>query len=324
MKEAATVDGIMTLKHVMDNRGGLLAELHRRQAIVRDYVRGVARQYATGLYLFGRPGTAKTHTVRAVLEQEIREIFTYQRGHITPMGLFELIAGHPDEVIVLDDLGAVLKSDVALQILLSALEHPTSRDRSRVVKYRRQGREERAVFRGGIVCISNRELHDDELLGAFKSRVHTLNYDPTDAQLGALMLDLADRGWPFGSVNPEIGPEAARTVAHYLIGEMLRLSCPFDLRLLVNKAFPDYQQWKDGEAESDWRDLITASIEEHLVAVRHAEELPASREQRKSEEHSILQEIIRDNSSRDERVRAWIERTGKSERAFYRRLAEMG
>jgi hypothetical protein len=317
------VDAKGTLNYMMDNRSGLLAELHRRQAIVRDYVRGVARQYATGLYLFGRPGTAKTHTVRAVLEQEVREIFTYQRGHITPMGLFELIASHADDVIVLDDLGAVLKSDVAVQILLSALEHPTSRDRSRVVKYRRQGREERAVFRGGIVCISNRELHDDELLGAFKSRVHTLNYDPTDAQLGALMLDLADRGWPCGSVNPEIGPDAARTVAHYLIGEMLRLSCPFDLRLLVNKAFPDYQQWKDGEAESDWRDLITASIEEHLVAVRHAEESPVSREQRKSEEHSILQEIIRDNASRDERVRAWIERTGKSEPAFYRRLAEM-
>lgn len=313
----------VTLQYIIDNRGGLRAELHRRQAIVRDYVRGVARQYATGLYLFGRPGTAKTHTVRAVLEQEIREIFTYQRGHLTPMGLFELIASHADEVIVLDDLGAVLKSDVALQILLSALEHPTSRDRSRVVKYRRQGREERAVFRGGIVCISNRELHDDELLGAFKSRVHTLNYDPTDAQLGALMLDIADRGWPCGSANPEVTPESARMVAHYLIGEMLRLSCRFDLRLLVNKAFPDYQQWKDGEAESDWRDLITASIEEHLVAVRHAEEPPVSREERKSEEHSILQEIMRLHPSREERVRVWIERTGKSERAFYRRLAEM-
>src|SRR5436309_850010 len=51
-------------------------------------------------------------------------------------GLFELIAGQADEVIVLDDFGAVLKSDGALQILLSALEHQTSRDRSRVVKYR--------------------------------------------------------------------------------------------------------------------------------------------------------------------------------------------
>jgi hypothetical protein len=312
------------LQHIIDNRPSLLDELHRRQTIVRDYVRGVAGEYGTGLYLFGRPGTAKTHTVRAVLEELIREPYTYQRGHLTPMGLFELIATHADDVIVLDDLGAVLKSDVALQILLSALEHPTSRDRSRTVKYRRQGREERAVFRGGIVCISNRELHDDELLGAFKSRVHVLNYDPADAQLGALMLDIADRGWRGGPAgNAEIDAESARMVAHYLIGEMLRLACPFDLRLLVNKAFPDYQQWKDGEAESDWRDLITASIEEHLVAVRHSEESPVSREARKDEERSILQEIIRDNASRDERVRAWIQRTGKSERAFYRRLAEI-
>jgi hypothetical protein len=314
---------VLTLESIIENRAAYLAELRRRQAIVRDYVRGVARQYATGLYLFGRPGTAKTHTVRAVLEQEIKEIYTYQRGHLTPMGLLELIAGHTDDVLVLDDLGAVLRSEVALQILLSALEHPTSRDRSRAVKYRRQGREEHTDFRGGIVCISNRELHDDELLGAFKSRVHTLNYDPTDAQLGALMLDIAERGWSASSGNSEIGREEALTVAHYLIAEMLRLSCPFDLRLLVNKAFPDYQQWKDDETESHWRDLITASIEEHLVAVRHAVEPPVSREARKAEEQSIVQEIVRDHPSRDERVRAWIKRTGKSERAFYRRLAEM-
>src|SRR5262249_54756643 len=48
----------LTLQHIIDQQTALLAELRRRQAVVRDYVRGVARQYATGLYLFGRPGTA--------------------------------------------------------------------------------------------------------------------------------------------------------------------------------------------------------------------------------------------------------------------------
>ena len=47
---------------------------------------------------------------------------------------------------------------------------------------------------------------------------------PTDAQPGALMLDIADRGWPAGSGNPEIDPETARMVAHDLSGEMLQLS----------------------------------------------------------------------------------------------------
>jgi hypothetical protein len=123
--------------------------------------------------------------------------------------------------------------------------------------------------------------------------------------------------------NLVISPEAAREVVHYLMGEMLRLSCPFDLRLLMNKAFPDYQQWKDGEAESDWRDLITAGIEEHLIAVRHAESSPMSREGRKEEEHAIVESIVHEYPTRDERVRTWTERTGKSERAFYRRLAEL-
>jgi hypothetical protein len=308
----------LTLQHIIDNRTGLLAELRQRQAVARDFVRGVARQYATGFYLFGRPGTAKTHTIRSVLGEEIREIYVYQRGHLTPVGLFELIAEHPDEVIVLDDLVTIFRSDVALQILLSALEHPApgDRTRTRLVKYRRKGEEVRVAFRGGIICISNRELHDAELLGAFKSRVHTLNYDPSDAQLGALMLDLAERG------AVPVPPTEAGEVARFVIAEMLRQGCRFDLRLFVNKAIPDYVQWKDDETESNWRDLVTASIEEHLVAVRHADGRP-SRADRKQEEHAIIREILRDHPAREEHVKAWVGRTGKSERAFYRRLAEM-
>ena len=178
----------------------------------------------------------------------------------------------------------------------------------------------RVAFRGGVIRVSNRELHDDELLGAFKSRVHTLNYDPSDAQLGALMLEIAGRGWP--AARPSVAPDECQEVAGFLIGEMLRLGCRFDLRLFVNKALPDYQQWKDDETESHWRDLVTASIEQHLVAVRHAEDRPC-RDDRKQEEHAIPREILKEHPTREERVRAWSSRTGKSERAFYRRLAEM-
>src|SRR5439155_3713593 len=133
----------------------------------------------------------------------------------------------------------IFRSDVALQILLSALEHPVpdSPDRARVVRYRMKGDERRVCFRGGIVCITNRELHDDELLGAFKSRVHTLNYDPTDAQLGALMFEIAGRGCS------GVPPNKAKGVAQYLLSELIRLDCPFDLRLFVNKAIPLFQQW---------------------------------------------------------------------------------
>jgi hypothetical protein len=121
-----------------------------------------------------------------------------------------------------------------------------------------------------------------------------------------------------GQLPLPLGPDLLLPTRQFVRGR----DCRFDLRLLVGKALPDYQQWKDGEAESNWRDLITASIEEHLVAIRHAEESPVSREARKVEEQAIALEIVSNYPSRDERLRVWIERTGKSERAFYLRLAE--
>ena len=54
------------------------------------------------------------------------------------------------------------------------------------------------------------------------------------------------------------------------MGEMLRVGCRFDLRLFVAKAMPLYLQWKGGRTESDWRDLVSASVEQHLVEMRHA------------------------------------------------------
>ncbi|MDG3008305.1 hypothetical protein [Paludisphaera mucosa] len=258
--------------------------------------------------------------MRSVLEDEVREIYTYQRGHLRPPGLFDLLAEHPDEVIVLDDLGAVLKSHVALQILPAALEPPTSRDRVRAVKHRRRGVESRVDFGGSIICISNVELHDDDLPGAFKSRVQTLDYDPSDAQLGALMLDVASRGWP--AHRPETSPEKALEVAEHLIAEMIRLGCRFDVRLLVGKALPDYQQWADGEAESDRRDLVTSSIGERLGAVRREAVPAATREARMAEDRAAARRIFEAHPSREGRAEAWIALTGKSERAYYRRLAE--
>jgi hypothetical protein len=143
-----------------------------------------------------------------------------------------------------------------------------------------------------------------------RGRVHALDYDPSDAMLGALTLYIADRGWPFIGTQ-EISPHETREVAYFLIGEILRFRCCFDLSLFVNKALPDFLQWQDGETKSDWRDLVTVAIEEHLVAVRHPDERP-SRADRKQIEHVLLREILRQHTTREGQERVWSERTGKS------------
>src|SRR5688572_8340701 len=80
----------LTLDYIIEHQQPLRQELWHRQGQLRDFVRAVLCKRATGLHVCGPPGTGKTHTVRDVLEREFAGAYTYQRGHLTPMGLFEL------------------------------------------------------------------------------------------------------------------------------------------------------------------------------------------------------------------------------------------
>lgn len=84
-----------------------LEELNRRLDVVRSRVSSVARRYANGFYLFGRAGTSKTYTVRMTLDG-LNKPYHYHSGHLTPMGLFELVEQQHDRTIVLDDVSELL------------------------------------------------------------------------------------------------------------------------------------------------------------------------------------------------------------------------
>jgi hypothetical protein len=309
------------LSYIVRHRKRLLREYDQRLNILRDYVRSVVKGYSSGLYLFGRPGCGKTSTVRQVLEQE-QELYSYQRGHLSPKGLFGVFQEHQHELVFLDDVLMIFKSEVALQLLLAALEPPppgmNARDFVRQVRWKRERFDETVNFAGGLICISNLDLHGEHLLEAFKSRVHVFNPDPTNQHIGALMLQIAEQGWPVQ--QPTISPNQCGQIARFVILEMLRVGIQFDLRLLVDKAFPFYQQYVDGESESSWQDLVGASIAQRLVAVK-THDAPATRADRKRNDLEIGKEIYMKHATREERVRAWKERTGKSESQMYRTMA---
>jgi hypothetical protein len=298
-----------------------LEELNRRQAVIRDRVRGVALRHHTGLYLFGRAGTGKTYGIRKTLEEEGCK-YAYHSGHLTPMGLFDLVGEFHDRVIVLDDVGELFAQRIALQILLAALGHQPDEVGTRVIKYRRQGCEATVHFTGGIIMISNLELHQGPVLDALKSRVHCLRYSPSDEDVAAMMRAIAANGWPAG--NPKLAPEECREVADFLISESLRIGCHLDLRLLVDKSFPDYLQHQNGDAETHWKDLISTTLQEQLVDLKHTALAKASRMETKEREHCVVRELLAQYTTKEERIAAWQTETGKSERAFYRRLEEIG
>ena len=245
--------------------------------------------------------------------------YHYHDGHLTPMGLFDLLGEQYDRVIVLDDVSEIFAQKIALQILLAALGNQPDEQGTRVVKYRRHGSKEETVhFEGGIVMISNLEISTGPVLQALKSRVHYLCYQPTDQQIAAMMRAIAAKGWR------SLSPAECLEVAEFLIAESQRLNCQLDLRLLVDKAFPDYLQHQNGDAETHWKDLIVTTLEAKLIHLQHTEPAKASRQATKGKEQQLVREIMAEYQSREEQIAAWEAITKKSQRAFYRRAEELG
>jgi len=284
-----------------------LDQLEEKLAVIRDRVRGVALGNHAGFYLHGRPGTSKTHTVLTTLD---RENIPHRptTGHLTPIGLFDLLSDNPSGLIVLDDMAQILTQPIAVQLLLAALGNgPNKGDRS--IEYNRSGQRRQIWFSGGIIMISNFELE----VNAIKSRVHSVNYDPTDEQIAALIESLAEKGLS------GLTPKTCQRVAEHVLSECLRLDYRPEVRLFVDKAIQDYKLWKNCETETHWQDLISCAIQERATELQHGLR-PIGRTARIQTEKNLVAALVAKYETRAEQVAAWKEQTGKSKRAFYRRL----
>lgn len=342
----------------------LKEQLNRQLSILRDLVRGVAHGHTNGLYIYGRPGTSKTWTVKTTLEKEGVE-YVYQDGHLTPMGLFETLANNPNSIILMDDLGAAFENTITRQLLLAALgdqppkvsptkkrsarkgkpttakptstkaktpkpktktatkvASPAPQNGGRIIKYRRQGVNQVIVFTGSIIAISNVELHSKGVMEAIRSRVNHVSYNPTDDQLRVLILQIASQGYTT-SQGYTISKEECVEIASLLIDESLRIGVRLDLRNLTHKAYPSFVQWKLQMTENHWHDLVRQSL---LDQVKHSDgENEKTRLNTKASEHMIVQMLFeKHKGDRATIIAKWCEMTGKSERAIYRRMSELG
>ncbi len=154
-------------------------DLTRKVKVIKDRVRGVVHRQSNGLYLHGRPGTSKTFLVRSTLDM-LKVNYSHHSGHLTPIGLFDLLEENRDRIIVLDDVSAIFNQPIALQLLLAALGNAHDGSKTRYVRYK-TAKETRSVpFTGGVICISNLSLdgHHQEVLAALKDRVFVINYEP--------------------------------------------------------------------------------------------------------------------------------------------------
>ena len=274
--------------------------------LIRDRVVSVANGYQTGVYIVGRPGTSKSFTVKKELEQ-LGKPWVIKNARMTPMGLFEFLADHPEHVIVLDDITSLFKNEQALQILLAALDGQPGEPR--LVTYKSKDRDERISFTGSIIAISNIPLRHDPLARALGSRVVMLEHEPTDEETAAFIRDLASQG------HADLSPDECLEVAEFLITETRAMDQRLDLRHLT-KAWQDYRQATHGDALTAWQDLVRSSLQKRIAEPVRV----ICKDEDKDNQRQIVRELKEKfPNDRHSQLAEWPH--GKS--TFYKRLKEV-
>ena len=291
--------------------------LNRKITVIKDRVRGCVHRKATGVYLYGRPGTSKTYTVRNTLDT-LAVKYAYSNGHLTPIGLFDLISENSNRIIVIDDINSIFNAPISLQLLLAALGNGHDGSGTRYVRHKTAKGDRVVAFDGAIIGVSNLALdgHHSDVLRALKDRIHVCHYEPTDQEIIALCRQITSQGLG------DIKPDKCQMVLNYLLKELESHELRPSVRLYIDKALKDYDLWSSGQSEAHWQDLVRNTIEEQLIDLtRPTSDL--SRQERLDADRRIVLEILQTFERKADRIEAWIKRKGGSQAGFYRRVAEL-
>lgn len=290
-----------------------LTTLEQKLQLVRDRVVGVAQGYDNGFYLWGEGGTSKSFTVEQTLDAISRR-YVLTNTRITPKGLFELLRDFPDSIHVLEDVETLLKEKTAANILRSALWGQVNAHGvvERPVQWAISGDRQEFLFTGGLIFTVNCPLDNLPELRALKTRIPVVQFSPTNEEIAALMHQIASAGYQYGPHT--LGPAACLEVMAVIIERSTRIQRNLDLRLLIN-GFHDRLQWQNGFAETHWIDLLDSRIKERVTEPTE----PMGRQAQSAEEQELLGRIV--DLPASERLRAWIEATGKSRATLYRQIS---
>lgn len=294
-----------------------LERLHRRQSLIKDRIRAVVHHEANGVYLHGRPGSSKTYLIRTTLDR-LGSRHAYSNGHLTPIGLFDLLAENHDSVVVLDDVSSIFNAPQSLQILLAALGTNHDGSRVRPIRYKRASGDRIIPFTGSIIAISNLQLagHANAVLDALQDRVHVMAYEPTDEEVEAAIFEIA------GTEPRGVSQKDAWMVAQFLIEQCREVGVRISIRLFIDKAISDFRLWHAGNSECDWQDLIASSVRQ-MVVPQKQELRDMTRNDRIAAERNLVMNICSTYCAPADRVAEWRQQTGKGKSSFYRRHQEL-
>ncbi|WP_165253477.1 hypothetical protein [Paludisphaera soli] len=245
-------------------------------------------------------------------------------SRMTGRGLYNALERFPDSVHVLEDMEQITRDRGAQGVLRSACwgqrKDGGRGPMERTVTWSTYKMEHSFVFTGGVIMIANKPLGDLPELQALKTRIACCQLRATDGELTAMMRRVAAGGCEHDGLA--MSPEECSEVCEFIVEQSRSLHRPLDMRLLDN-GFKDYLAWRECLAGCHWKDMTATRLKERPTTFAVAPDL-GTRADRKRRELEVAREIAARTGDRQERLRLWDERTGKSEPTLYRRLAEAG
>jgi hypothetical protein len=280
---------------------------------LRDAVRGVVKEFHTGLFLWGEGGTGKSYAVLEELKR-LQAKYVYHNTRLTGRGLVESLSRAPDDVHFIEDAETLLDDRRAWGVLRSALwSQSRKKPPEREVTWTAYRNEFRFVFTGGIIIISNSNLAESvPQIRALKSRINVLRLDVSNDEIKALMKKICREGFIYG--EDYMSPAECWEVGERVISRLADLQRSLDVRLLIS-GFKDYLQYKTGNSGTHWHSLLEGRMKERVVYPGRAGQ--------KAEESRVAFEIYRMKLSTKEKVALWKERTGLGQAAYYRALRRL-
>lgn len=293
-----------------------LERLEKKLALIRDRVRSVALRYNTGFFLYGSGGSGKTFAVQGELES-LGTRWIRHNSAMTAAGLFDMLHDLPDHTHLFEDMEPLFKDRSAVGYLRSATWGDSNMQNRFVTRTINKKRVE-VNFKGGIIILSNLPIGEIATLKALATRLNPAEFNPSEGEKRALMWKIAEGG-KFG-----LAPDRCEEVCEYIVFYSQSVgNKSLDLRLLDN-AFQDRLMYDQGQCQTHWKDLVASRIDSQIIEPRFT---PRSRRERVIDERDIAKQLwdkFPDSNQRAERNEEWKKRTGKSERALYRRSAELG
>jgi len=174
-KKVYAISGLGSKDGVVKPNIALLTPLERFEH-VGTIVDMVAHGISPSALITGVSGIGKTYLVRQRLESHgWKEGIDYLtiKGHSTPLGLYQVLHDHSDQVICFDDCDDIFNNDIAINILKSALDSYDVRKVSWQSSRMPEGYESDFIFNGQILFISN--YTSDRIDDAIKSRTFVID-----------------------------------------------------------------------------------------------------------------------------------------------------